>query len=151
LPQVKSVNTKRQETVGRQIFLLSCGKRKKAFRAKARDLYDGALFRKMLEYAQRHNADAIFILSAKHGLLNLDDVLDPYEQTLNSMSSAEVKAWAERVLQKLSQRADVERDHFTILASERYRRHIIPHLHHCCVPMEGLRIGQQLRFLTRDG
>ncbi len=135
---------------GRRIFLISCVKGKKPFRARAADLYDSALFRKMFQYAQGHSPDAVLILSAKYGLLDPDDVIDPYELTLKTMPISEVKVWAARVVEQLRRRADLERDHFTVLASERYRRYVLPHLRHCCVPMKGLRFGQQLRFLTRE-
>lgn len=135
---------------GRRIFLLSCGKRKSPFRTRAADLYAGALFRKMLRYAESRHPDDVFILSAKHSLLALDDVIGPYEQTLNTMPVAEVKAWAKRVLEQLRKRADLERDHFTVLASEKYRRYLLAHLRHYSVPLKGLRIGQQLHFLTRE-
>jgi len=139
----------RPECCGKRIFLLPCAKRKKPFRTRAADLYDSALFRKMLHYAERHSPDAVLVLSARHGLLELDDLIDPYEQTLNAMPVREVKAWTERVLRQLRERADLERDHFTILAGEKYRRYLLPHLRHSCIPMEGLSIGRQLRFLGR--
>ena len=135
---------------GRRIFLLSCVKRKKPFRARAADLYDSALFRKMLHYARRHDPDAIFILSAKYGLLDPDDVIDPYELTLNTMPIAKIKAWAERVLQQLRRRTNPGEDRFTILASEKYRRYLLPHLRYYRVPMKGLRLGEQLRFLSQE-
>ncbi len=136
--------------LGKRIFLLSCAKTKKPFRAKARDLYDSVLFRKMCRYAQHQNPDTILVLSAKHGVLGLDDVIDPYDQTLNTMSSAEIAAWAQGVLVQLRERTDIERDHFTVLASKNYRRYLLPHLRHHYVPMEGLSIGRQLRFLTME-
>ena len=140
----------RQGRPRRAIFLLSCVKGKRPLRAKAVDLYDSALFRKMLRYSQRHNPDAVFILSAKYGLLDPEDIIDPYELTLKTMPIGEVKAWAVGVAKQLRQRADLERDDFTILASDRYRRYLLPHLHHYSVPMKGLRFGQQLHFLSEE-
>lgn len=142
--------TDNAQPAARRIFLLSCVKKKKPFRTRAGDLYDSALFRKMLRYAQRRNPDEIFILSAKHGLLSLDDIVDPYEQTLKTMPAPLIRFWAARVLQQLQERADLKRDRFTILASEKYRRHLLPHLQHYCIPMKGLSIGRQLQFLNRE-
>lgn len=134
---------------GKKIFLLSCVKSKKPFRTKAADLYTSALFKKMLWYAQLHEPDEIFILSAKYGLLALDDMIDPYEQTLNKMTVAERRDWAQGVLLELRGRVDLERDEFTILAGDEYRCFLLPHLRHYSIPMKGLLFGQQLRFLTR--
>ena len=147
---VSAMTDDRRICPGRRVFLLSCAKTKKPFRTRAADLYDSALFRKMLQYAERHSPDAVFILSAKHGLLRPDDVIDPYEQTLASMPVAEVKAWAGRVLDQLRRLTDLERDHFTILASQKYRRYLLPHLRHYRIPMAGLTIGRQLRFLNKE-
>ncbi len=40
-------------------------------------------------------------------------------------------------------------DHFIILAGKRYREHLLPHLAHVEIPMEGLPIGKQLQFLKQ--
>jgi len=138
------------ERQGKKIFLLSCVKSKQSFRARAADLYTSALFKKMLRYAQCNKPDEIFILSAKHGLLALDDMIDPYEQTLNNMPIMERRDWTQRVLRELRCRVDLERDEFTILAGDKYRRFLLPHLRHYSIPMEGLAFGQQLRFLTKE-
>jgi hypothetical protein len=138
------------ERQGRKIFLLSCVKSKQPFRTRAADLYTSALFKKMLRYAQCNKPDEIFILSAKYGLLARDDMIDPYEQTLNNMPVAERRDWAQRVLRTLRDRVDLERDQFTILAGDKYRSLLLPHLRHYSIPMEGLAFGQQLRFLTKE-
>lgn len=52
----------------------------------AKDMYVSDLFKKSLEYARRLNPAKIYILSAKYGLLELDDMIEPYEITLNEMS-----------------------------------------------------------------
>ena len=104
----------------------------------------------MLRYAQCNKPDEIFILSAKYGLLARDDMIDPYEQTLNNMPVAERRDWAQRVLRTLRDRVDLERDQFTILAGDKYRSLLLPHLRHYSIPMEGLAFGQQLRFLTKE-
>lgn len=63
------------------------------------------------------------------------------------MPAAAVRAWAERVRGQLAARYDLARDHFIFLAGEKYRRYLAPHLASYEVPMEGLRIGEQLQFL----
>jgi hypothetical protein len=63
--------------------IISCVKTKLDHTAKAKDLYISDLFRKNLAYAKKMKPDHIFILSAKYGLLGLDDRIAPYEKTLN--------------------------------------------------------------------
>jgi hypothetical protein len=116
----------------------------------AKDLYTSTLFKKCMAFARKQNPDAIYILSAKYGLLELETEVDPYDQTLNSMSASEVRAWSRRVLARLSQKANLQNDHFVILAGMKYRKYIVPHLTSYEVPMEGMRIGEQLQFLSRQ-
>ena len=43
----------------------------------------------------------VYILSAKHGLLSLGDIVEPYDLTLKHMSRAERNAWGERTSAQL--------------------------------------------------
>lgn len=131
----------------RHIVLISCVKRKAESRTKCCDLYQSDLFRKSLAYARSLVPEAIFVLSAKYGLVDLEREIEPYDVTLNAMSRKDAKMWAGRVLEQLGQVAELKEDCFTFLAAEKYRRYLLPHLSHSQIPMEGLRIGQQLRFL----
>ena len=131
----------------RHMVLIACGKRKGSVRDRARDLYQGELFRKSLAYAQSLSPDAIYILSAKHGLLALDAEVDPYDVTLKVMNKEQRAAWASSVLRQLRQVAHPTEDRFTFLAAEAYRKQLLPHLTHHQIPMRGLGIGRQLRFL----
>lgn len=108
-----------------------------------------ALFRAALQYAQQFSPDRIFILSAKYGLVQLDDEIDPYDVTLKDMSVQERKRWASKVLQELRRYCDLERDHFIILAGNRYREYLLPHLKSYDIPLAGLPIGRQLQYLKR--
>jgi len=133
----------------KKIVLISCVSQKQLYRSKAKDLYISALFKKNLAYARRLNPDAIYILSAKYGLLDLETEIDPYNQTLNTMSAAENRSWAEKVLQQLGRVADLKQDHFIFLAGEKYRKNLLPHLFSYEIPMEGLTIGRQLQALSK--
>jgi hypothetical protein len=64
------------------------------------------------------------------------------------MSSAQVKAWADSVLEQLKKRADLQNDHFIFLAGDRYRRYLTPHLASYEVPLHGMTIGKQLQHLA---
>ncbi len=102
-----------------------------------------------LRYAKRLEPDAIFILSAKYGLLDLDQVIEPYNLTLKTMKSSQIKEWADGVLEQLKKRADLQSDHFIFLAGDKYRKHLTPHLASYEVPLLGMSIGKQLQHLAR--
>ena len=132
----------------KKIVLISCVSKKLPHPASAQDLYVRPLFRLNLQYARKLQPDAIYILSAKHGLLDLDTEVEPYNLTLNDMATRQVQAWAEQVLEQIKQRADLSRDHFVFLAGLKYRKFLVPRLASYEVPMEGLTIGRQLQFLS---
>ena len=127
--------------------LIACASRKRGHPCQAADLYQSDLFHKSLQYAEMLRPDGVFILSAKHGLLPLQEEIEPYDLTLNRMSAVDRRAWAERVLRELAEVGDLEQDRFTFLAGSRYRKHLLPRIRHGQVPMEGLPIGKQLKFL----
>lgn len=132
----------------KNIILISCVSKKLNQKSKARDLYISPLFKKNLNYAQKLQPDQIFILSAKYGLVDLEQVIEPYDLTLNTMPAREVKRWADGVLRQLSERTDLQRDQFIFLAGAKYRKYLVPHLNHVEVPFEGLTIGKQLQRLS---
>ncbi len=129
------------------IILISCASKKLPHRARAGDLYISPLFRLNLKYARQLAPSQIFILSAKYGLVQLDEEIEPYDVTLNSMSARERKAWADKVLAQLQEHSDVERDNFVFLAGQKYRQYLLPHIKTYEIPLLGLPIGKQLHFL----
>jgi hypothetical protein len=131
----------------RSVVLVSCAAKKRAYRAKAQDLYASPLFNRQLAYARALVPDAIYILSAKYGLVDLDMELEPYDLTLNNLSSREVRDWAARVLGQLAQKADLHSDKFVFLAGHAYRRFLVQNIHHWEAPLANLRIGEQLQRL----
>ena len=134
----------------KHIVLIACGKTKAPIASPARRLYQGDLFQKSLAYAEQVlNADAIYVLSAKYGLVPIDRTIEPYEKTLNNMSSREIREWADAVLRDLRRVADLKNDRFTILAGANYRKDLTAALRHYDVPLEGLMFGQQLQFLKQ--
>jgi hypothetical protein len=132
-----------------RIALVSCVKSKQPSPAPAKDLYTSTLFRGTRAFAEA-NADAWYILSAEHGLLHPDQVVAPYERTLNKMGKAARQEWAERVQGQLAAvlppRAEV-----IVLAGERYREGLVPFLenrgYQVSIPLEGLPFGRQLQRL----
>jgi hypothetical protein len=131
------------------VALISCVRKTLSHKARARDLYISPLFRLNLLYAQQLAPSKIFILSAKYGLLRLDEEIEPYDVTLNTMSAKERKIWASKVLAQLRECSDLARDRFIIFAGQKYRQYLLPHMNSYDIPLLGLPIGKQLQFLRR--
>lgn len=131
-----------------KIVLISCVSKKLSHNAKAQDLYISTLFAKNLKYANSLNPDKIFILSAKYGLLGLGEEVEPYDKTLNNMSPLQIKEWADLVLNQLQKVSDLNKDEFIFLAGNNYRKFLLPKIKNYQIPLLGLGIGKQLKWLT---
>ncbi len=118
----------------------------------ARDLYISPWFTKARGLVEARQA-AWFILSAEYGLVHPNVVIAPYERTLNRMSAADRRSWGERVSTQLRE-ALPNSPRVVVLAGLRYREPIWATLVALAasveVPMEGLTIGRQLRWLGQQ-
>ncbi len=136
------------------VYLISCVSEKRSAPTPAKDLYTSPWFKKARDYTERAGCPW-FILSAEHGLISPNQVVAPYEKTLNTMRIAERRKWAERVSSQLKE-VSPEMERAVFLAGQRYREFLVDHLRKrnisIEVPMQRLRIGEQLSWLgTRDG
>lgn len=132
------------------IALVACVSLKKTTPCAARDLYVSPWFQKARAYAEQF--DKWFILSAAHGVITPETIIQPYDITLNTTNKTYRQKWQKRVQFQL--RSHVTRgDYVIILAGERYRDGLAEHLQRrgirTSVPMLGLGIGRQLAWLTR--
>jgi len=133
-----------------KVVFLACSNHKLARSAQAKDLYSSPLFRLSWQYANKLKSDRIFILSAKYGLIEPDQIIKPYNLSLNTMSSQKIQEWANRVNRQLKAKdINFASDRAIFLAGARYRRHLAPLFTSYKVPMEGLSIGKQLRYLKK--
>ena len=64
-----------------RVVLISCVSKKKDTPVAAKDMYVSALFKGAYKYAYTLGADKVLILSAKYGLLEETDVIEPYNET----------------------------------------------------------------------
>jgi hypothetical protein len=140
-----------------RIVLISCVSRKLRVKAKARDLYKGTLFTNSLAYGQSLNPDKIFILSACHYLLGLDEEIEPYDVTLSYvspdkkkkkphlkvLSSLEAKLWGQKILEQLSKESDLKKDTFIVLAGQSYIKPIRAGLRIIDEPLRGITQGKR--------
>ncbi len=132
-----------------KIVLISCVSTKLPYKAKAKDLYISPLFKMNIAYAHTLKPKNIFILSAKYGLIDLEKIIYPYNQTLNTMRVEEIKKWAEKVKKQMDGKIDHKKDEIIFLAGEKYRKYLIPYFSKIQIPLQGLSIGKQLQFLKR--
>ena len=149
----------------KKIVLISCVSRKGNKKTKARDLYKGPLFTNSLKYAEKLNPDKIFIISAKYGLVELDEEIEPYDVTLSYvppskrkkkpdlivLSKADAIVWGQKVVKQLKQISNLNKDEFIILAGQSYINPIKNELSNITEPLRGLKQGERVKFLKQRG
>lgn len=130
------------------IGLISCSAQKLDYGAPARELYSSALFRKSLAYAEPR-CSASYVLSAEHGLVELDQQLEPYNTRLGGKREAWARGVADALVARIS-RAET----YLLLAGAAYADPLVAalrtrgHRGHIRQPLQGLEIGERLRWLT---
>jgi translation initiation factor 2 alpha subunit (eIF-2alpha) len=135
-----------------KIVLLSCTKSKLDKPAQAQELYSASpMFQKTLEYGKELKPDKMFILSAKHHLVPLTKVLEPYDKTLKEMPKDEKEKWGETVYKQMKQHGvKPETDTFVMLTGAEYMKPLTKYIpeDHMEKPMEGKRFGERLKWLN---
>ncbi len=132
------------------LCLVSCVSVKQSAAAPARDLYVSPWFQKARACVEALGCPW-YILSVKHGLLDPGSTIEPYDETLKAMPVYRRRTWARGVIGDLAPRlASV--DTVTLFAGTAYREFLEPELRgqglKLYVPMQGMRIGQQLSWLS---
>lgn len=102
------------------IYLVSCVATKASVPCAAKDLFRSVWFQKARRLAEA-GGGPWFVLSAKHGLVNPDAVLAPYNVSLGRQPILERRAWAERAWRELEPRVQPQ-DEVVFLAGPRAAR-----------------------------
>ncbi|HVX35700.1 MAG TPA: hypothetical protein VHC71_05730 [Hyphomicrobium sp.] len=132
------------------LVLISCAKSKLPHSAPARELYASLPFTMARDLVEAQKV-RWYILSALYGLVHPRANIDPYDRTLNRLSVAERKSWANGVLEQLLPIAK-KVPRIVFFAGQHYREYLVIPLRRqgvvVDVPMEGLRQGEQLAWLS---
>ena len=76
--------------------IIPCGNSKLGIAAPASEFYTGSMFQDSLRTARRlFSDDRIYIMSAKHGIVKLDKVLEPYDVKLGMEGSIDARTLAD--------------------------------------------------------
>ena len=132
-----------------KVVLVACCGPKLSVAAPAADLYQSALFKKSKRYAEAFG-DRWFILSAKHGLLDPQRVIKPYDETLSGMPQVDRMRWSYAVEEQLLGAGLERNDELVVLAGNDYCDWIGLVPYQTTRPMKGLGIGQQLAWLDAN-
>jgi hypothetical protein len=129
------------------IAFISCVGKKKPRRAKAKDLYQSDWFKKARRYVEQ-NEMSWYILSAEYGLVHPDDLIDPYEKTLNKMNLNKRKQWAQMISDEIVE--NIPPSKIVFFAGWKYREFLSEILREngylIEIPLENMPIGKQLSW-----
>lgn len=130
-----------------RVILISATSKVQDQPAPARELYTSELFQLKRQYAENLDPDVIYVLSAKHGLVDMDDVIEPDETMLDELGMLEQREWARQVLSQLEEVTNVHVDEFIVLAEKSYRGSLIPYLTNYRIPTKGMPDGEKRDWL----
>jgi uncharacterized protein DUF6884 len=132
--------------------LISCSKSKGGHRDLARNVYVSSLYRKSVMVAEAWGL-TFSILSAKHGLLDPDETIEPYDLTLKAASRQFKSEWARKVAEQIS-RSLAGGKRLIVLAGDDYYVPLIEAEFtdpmNVLAPMRGLSLGNRLVFLNQS-
>lgn len=124
----------------RTVVLVSCSSRQREGRWKASQLYNSSSFRESLECAKALSDD-VYILSSKHGLIDLETEIEDYDVSFADKSSTELDTWGKLVAKQVEEcDIDVNSTKFIILAYKDYYNPLIKHFPNYDLPLRGVRI-----------
>ena len=130
-----------------KVALIGCTSRKMKTPCEAKKMYSAsAYFKYKLEYCKKINVDEIYILSSKYGLLELDDIIEPYDCYLKKQTIEYKNEWNEIILNELKDKTDINNDEFILLAGRAYVDDLKKSLNNTYNPVEGLGYGDQLKY-----
>lgn len=133
------------------ICLVSCVAKKLDGAHPARTLYSPSTFFKAQQsYAETH-ADSWLILSALHGVVRPDEVIEKYDKTLKTMKKPDRDAWGKMVIEQLDN--IITDENIIVLAGKAYKDPIQSWLDTKDVeyPLVGVGgIGSQMQWLQRN-
>lgn len=134
-----------------RIGLVGCVKSKRIVPESAQNLYTSALFRGRRQYVEG-SCDRWFVLSAKHGLVDPLEVIEPYDVALSKQSASYRSVWSRNVLRQLqNQIGDISGLTFEFHAGASYRNSglsqgLLAMGASVEVPTSGYRLGEHLAF-----
>ncbi|MFZ9028808.1 MAG: DUF6884 domain-containing protein [Crocinitomicaceae bacterium] len=110
-----------------RIALVACVKEKLDHSARAADIYTGDSFKIWLNDAKDRDVDHIYILSGKYGLLDLNEIIEPYDLNLGNQDNSYIKKWNQGVISKLSTKHNLGATHAIIYTNKVYYEGLLDH------------------------
>jgi hypothetical protein len=137
----------------RKVYLLTCSRRKTETVATAKDLYTSPSFIAARKIAEKEG-DIWYIISAKHGLIDPEKRIKPYDLSLLSLSEIEKEKWALKVVNSIKKNLDMD-DKITFLGDDLYFNILFEKIRQAgfdvISPLFGKTIDEKIHWLNAYG
>ena len=97
-----------------------------------------------------------YALSARHGIVRPDTILEPYDETLKGKPINHRRQWSKMVSEQMEAIAHPKGAEIVFIGGKRYREFVIPQLlsipdklYTARAPLAGLGIGYQMQWLKQ--
>jgi uncharacterized HhH-GPD family protein len=135
------------------VIILGCVSTKRPVPSKAKDLYNSPLWLKRRRYAESSGKPWV-VFSAKHGIIDPNDVIEPYDVAMSSLPVADLRAKGRQAVEQLERLTGSLRGKvFEIHAGASYAKAIASPLAGrggvLQNRLEGLQFGYQLQWYDR--
>ncbi|WP_392667212.1 DUF6884 domain-containing protein [Streptomyces sp. LN785] len=128
-----------------ELLIIPCGSRKLGWPTRAADMYIGSYHRACRKAADALQSRRLLILSGHYGLLDLDDIIEPYDTPHGSTGATT----AQLLLQQATERGIVSLDPVVALGGARHTALIHTVWPHARTPLNGTRsMGEQMSRLA---
>lgn len=128
------------------VVLIPCGAKQRKGRWRAEELYESDTFKESLACAKALSDD-VFILSTKHGLLDLNAEIDNYNVP-TSKTPEESAAWGKKVtIQIVDQGINPLNTEFIIIAWKDFYGPLLKYLPYRTLPLRGVRATNKTETL----
>lgn len=102
------------------IVVIGCGKDKSGLHGEALYLYRGQLFEAHRRLAIALRPRAIYVVSAKYGLVRADQVIETYDLRLADLDKAARQEWARQVAKQVEDEIEDDGERVVVLAGKLY-------------------------------
>lgn len=127
-------------------IIITCGSAKAITRSRAEKLYVGGHFKKCLAWAKaKVGAENVFIISAKYGLLKLDDMIEPYDLRMGQPGSVSTL-----VLLRQAEDLGIIDEEILSSAGADYQKPLVRVFQKIKFPFKGLTMGFMAQAMKKD-
>ena len=132
-----------------KVALISAVKGGFSQKKRVQEMYHrSSVFQLTLQYAQRQY-DTLFVVGKKKGLIEIEEMIEPEDQSIHEISKKEAIDLTKKVVDQLQERfgEDFKEQIYYLFLPKLFREFLLRELIYYEIPMEEMKGGQQIQWL----